>query len=67
VLDPAQVSQSAIDSRDLTGVGARDIAKVIDARIRARIRPRVYQLLPRPQGPWSDRVPQLPTRNATST
>ena len=53
-LDPAEVIRSAIDSRDLTG--ARDIASVIDARIR----PRVYPLLPRPQGPWSDRVPQLP-------
>jgi hypothetical protein len=52
-LDPAEVIRSAIDSRDLTG--ARDIASVIDARIR----PRVYPLLPRPQGPWSDRVPQL--------
>ena len=53
-LDPAEVARSAIDSRDLAG--ARDIASVIDARIRQR----VYPLLPQPQGPWSDRVPQLP-------
>ena len=53
-LDPAEVARSAIASRDLTG--ARDIAAVIDARIRQR----VYPLLPQPQGPWSGRVPQLP-------
>jgi hypothetical protein len=53
-LDPGQVVRSAIESRDLTG--ARDVASVIDARIRQR----VYPLLPQPQGPWSDRVPLLP-------
>jgi hypothetical protein len=53
-LDPAEVTRSAIQSRDLAG--ARDIASVIDARIRQRICP----LLPHPQGPWSDRVPQSP-------
>ena len=53
-LDSEQVARSAIESRDLAG--ARDIASVIDARIRQRVHP----LLPRPQGPWSDRVPQLP-------
>ena len=53
-LDPGEVVRSAIESRDLTG--ARDVASVIDARIRQR----VYPLLPRPQGPWSDRVPHLP-------
>jgi hypothetical protein len=53
-LDPGEVIRSAIESRDLTG--ARDVASVIDARIR----PRVYPLLSRPQGPWSDRVPHLP-------
>src|SRR5262249_3374234 len=52
-LDPAEVIRSAIESRDLAG--ARDIASVIDARIR----PRVHPLLPRPQGAWSDRVPHL--------
>ena len=53
-LDPAEVTRSAIASRDLAG--ARDIAAVIDARIRQRI----YPLLPQPQGPWAERVPQLP-------
>ena len=53
-LDPAEVAHTAIASRDLTG--ARDIAGVIDARIRQRI----YPLLPQPQGPWAERVPELP-------
>ena len=53
-LDPAEVARDAIASRDLAG--ARDIAAVIDARIRQRIHP----LLPRPQGPWAGRVPDLP-------
>jgi AAA domain len=53
-LDPAEVTRTAIESRDLAG--SRDIASVIDARIRQR----VYPLLPRPQGSWASRVPQLP-------
>jgi hypothetical protein len=53
-LDPAEVTWSAIASRDLAG--ARDIASVIDARIRQQ----VYPLLPQPQGPWAGRVPELP-------
>jgi hypothetical protein len=53
-LDPAEVARPAIGSRDLAG--SRDIAAVIDARIRQRL----YPLLPQPQGPWSDHVPQLP-------
>jgi len=53
-LDPAEVARDAIASRDLAG--ARDIASVIDARIRQRI----YPLLPQPQGPWAERVPGLP-------
>ena len=53
-LDPADVLRAAIASRDLTG--ARDIAAVIDARIRPHIDP----LLSRPQGPWASRVPELP-------
>ena len=53
-LDPAEVLRIAIASRDLAG--ARDIAAVLDARIR----PRVHPLLPQPQGPWASRVPQLP-------
>jgi hypothetical protein len=53
-LDPAEVTRTAIASRDLAG--ARDIASVLDVRIRQR----VYPLLPQPQGPWAERVPQLP-------
>jgi len=53
-LDPAEVARSAIESRDLAG--ARDLASVIDARIRQR----VYPLLPQPQAPWAERVPGLP-------
>ena len=53
-LDPAEVTRTALASRDLAG--ARDIASVLDARIRQRVDP----LLPQPQGPWAERVPQLP-------
>jgi hypothetical protein len=53
-LDPAEVTRTAIASRDLAG--ARDIASVLDARIRQRVDP----LLPQPQRPWAERVPQLP-------
>ena len=53
-LDPAEVIRTAIASRDLAG--SRDIAAVLDARIRPRIDP----LLPQPQGPWTRRVPDLP-------
>jgi TrwC relaxase/AAA domain len=50
-LDPAEVLGSAIAVRDLAG--ARDIAAVLDARIRTRVHP----LLPQPQGSWTGRVP----------
>ena len=53
-LDPAEVIGTAITSRDLAG--ARDIAAVLDARIR----PRIHPLLPQPQGPWAERVPDVP-------
>jgi hypothetical protein len=53
-LDPAEVTRTAIASRDLAG--ARDIASVLDARIRQR----VYPLLPQPHGPWAERIPPLP-------
>jgi hypothetical protein len=53
-LDPAEVTRTAIASRDLAG--ARDIAAVLDARIR----PGVDPLLPRPHGPWDERVPHQP-------
>ncbi len=55
-LDPDEVIRSAITCRDL--VDARDIASVLDARIRQRVHP----LLPQPQGPWASRVPQLSDR-----
>ena len=57
-LDPAEVTRTAIAARDLAG--ARDIASVLDVRIRQR----VYPLLPQPQGPWAERVPQLPDPRA---
>jgi len=53
-LDPADVIRTAVASRDLAG--SRDIAAVLDARIRHRIDP----LLPQPQGHWTGRVPDLP-------
>ena len=53
-LDPADVIRTAIASRDLAGT--RDIAAVLDARIRPRIDP----LVPQPHGPWIRRVPNLP-------
>ena len=60
-LDPAEIIGSAIAARDLAG--ARDIAAVLDARIR----PRVDPLLPRPQGPWAERVPHRPTSSTGRT
>ena len=53
-LDPAEVTHTAIAARDLAG--ARDIASVLDTRIRQR----VDTLLPQPPGPWAERVPRLP-------
>ena len=53
-LDPAEVIRTAIASRDLAG--SRDIAAVLDARIRPRIDP----VVPQPHGPWTRRVPDLP-------
>jgi len=53
-LDPAKVISSAVTERDLAG--ARDIASILDARIRARVDP----LSPQPQGCWTGRVPHLP-------
>ena len=53
-LDPAEITRTAIASRDLGG--ARDIASVLDTRIRQRIDP----LLPQPQDPWTERIPHLP-------
>jgi hypothetical protein len=53
-LDPAEVIRTAITARDLSG--CRDVAAVLDTRIRLRVDP----LLPQPPGSWTSRVPQLP-------
>ena len=52
-LDPAQVLAEAIAERDLAG--SRDLAAVLDARIRYRL----GSLVPRPAGPWSAQVPAI--------
>jgi len=52
-LDAGEVVRQAIDSRSLAG--SRDVASVIDARIRRQVDP----LVPQPQRPWSDRVPEV--------
>ena len=59
-LDPAQVLADAVGERDLTG--ARDIAAVIDARIRRR----TGTLVPLPARPWSAQLPAIadPERRA---
>ena len=58
--DPAQILADAIGERDLAG--ARDIAAVLDARIRQRL----GSLVPLPAGPWSAQVPAIadPARRA---
>jgi hypothetical protein len=53
-LDAVDVIRTAIASRDLAG--SRDVAAVLDARIRQRI----DLLVPQPHGPWTRRVPDLP-------
>jgi hypothetical protein len=62
-LDPAQVLTDAIGERDLAG--SRDIAAVLDARIRYRL----GALVPRPAGPWSAQIPAIsdPERRAYVT
>jgi AAA domain/TrwC relaxase len=52
-LDAAEVLRNAVESRSLTD--ARDLAGVIDARIRQRVGP----MVPREIGRWSDRTPDL--------
>jgi hypothetical protein len=52
-LDPEEVLTTAIGERDLAG--ARDVASVVDARIKRR----VAGMVPMPQPPWSERVPQV--------
>jgi AAA domain len=62
-LDPGAVLAAAIGERDLAG--ARDLAAVIDARIRYR----TGALVSAPAGPWSSRVPAItdPERHAYLT
>ena len=59
-LDTAEVLAAAIGERDL--IGARDLAAVIDARLRQRI----GALVPAPAGPWSAQLPAIadPERRA---
>jgi hypothetical protein len=59
-LDPAGVLAGAVAERDLAG--SRDIAAVIDARIRHRL----GAVVPLPARPWSEQVPALadPERRA---
>ena len=59
-LDPATVLADAVAERDLAG--SRDIAAVLDARIRNRL----GVLVPLPSRPWSQQVPALvdPERRA---
>jgi len=59
-LDPAGVLAAAVAERDLAG--SRDIAAVIDARIRHRL----GAVVPLPRRPWSQQVPALadPERRA---
>ena len=52
-LDLQQVLAAAIGERDLTG--ARDVAAVIDARLRRR----AGALVPRPAGPWAEQLPAI--------
>jgi hypothetical protein len=52
-LDAADVTQTAIRSRSLEGT--RDVASVVDARMRAMVEP----LVPLPLSPWSERVPEI--------
>jgi AAA domain/TrwC relaxase len=62
-LDPAQVLADAIGERGLAG--SRDLAAVLDARIRSRLGAPV----PLPPGPWSAQVPAIadPERRAYVT
>jgi hypothetical protein len=61
--DAAQVLADAIGERDLAGV--RDLAAVIDARLRYRL----GALVPHPAGSWSAQVPEIadPERRAYLT
>ena len=59
-LDPARILAEAIAERDLAG--SRDVAAVIDARIRHRL----GSVVPLPPRPWSGQIPAItdPDRRA---
>ena len=52
-LDAGEVIHAAVNSRSLAG--ARDVASVLDARLRRMVDP----LVPAPHTGWSDRVPEI--------
>jgi hypothetical protein len=52
-LDPAEITHTAIRSRRLDGT--RDVASVLDARLRTMVEP----LVPLPLNSWSQRVPAI--------
>ncbi len=52
-LDAGEVARQAIAARSLAG--ARDVAAVVDSRIRCVVDP----LVPLPPRPWSERVPEV--------
>jgi hypothetical protein len=52
-LDAAEVTQTAIRSRSLDGT--REVASVLDARMRAMVEP----LVPLPLSPWTERIPEI--------
>ena len=52
-LDAGDVVRQAVGSRSLAG--SRDVASVVDARLRLLVDP----LVPQPLRPWSDQVPQV--------
>ena len=51
--DAGQVLAAAVGERDLAG--ARDLAAVLDARLRYRL----GFVVPRPPGPWSAQIPEI--------
>jgi hypothetical protein len=59
-LDPGKALAEAIGERDLAG--ARDVASVIDARLRRQM----GSLIPLPAGPWAEQLPEFgdPDRRA---
>jgi len=53
MISAGDVVRQAVDSRSLAV--ARDVAAVVDARIRHLVDP----LVPQPQRPWSEQVPEV--------